>query len=42
VPAFRLGAVNVVSVRDGRVAAVDAFLDPAVHARFGVPAQLPA
>ncbi|MFC0434046.1 RNA polymerase subunit sigma-70 [Kutzneria buriramensis] len=36
-PEFRLGAVNVVSVRDGRVAAIDAFLDPTLHARFGLP-----
>ena len=40
---FRLGAVNVLSFApDGeRFVAIDAFLDPAVHARLGVPPEAP-
>lgn len=37
---FRLGAINLVSVRDGRIAAISAFLDPAVHRRFGLPTDI--
>jgi RNA polymerase sigma-70 factor (ECF subfamily) len=37
---YRLGAVNLVSVREGRVAAVNSFLDPALHARLGLPSLL--
>lgn len=36
---FRLGAVNVLSLRVGRIAAIDGFLDPAVHHRFGLPSE---
>jgi RNA polymerase sigma-70 factor (ECF subfamily) len=34
---FRLGAINVLSLRAGRVAEISGFLDPAVHRRFGLP-----
>jgi RNA polymerase sigma-70 factor (TIGR02960 family) len=36
---FRLGAVNVVSVRAGRVVELAGFLDPAVARRFDLPAE---
>jgi RNA polymerase sigma-70 factor (TIGR02960 family) len=36
--AYRLGAVNIVSLRDGRIAWIAAFVDPEVVARFGLPA----
>jgi RNA polymerase sigma-70 factor (ECF subfamily) len=38
---YRFGALNVFSFRDDRIAAIDAFLDPDVHARFGLPLELP-
>jgi RNA polymerase sigma-70 factor, ECF subfamily len=38
--AFRTHAVDVLSVRDGQIAAVDAFLDPAVFPAFGLPSEL--
>jgi RNA polymerase sigma-70 factor (ECF subfamily) len=34
---FRLGAINVVSLRQGRVAELTGFLDPALHHHFGLP-----
>jgi RNA polymerase sigma factor (sigma-70 family) len=34
---FRLGAINVLSVRAGRIAAITGFLDPQVHRRSGLP-----
>jgi RNA polymerase sigma-70 factor (TIGR02960 family) len=34
---LRLGAVNVLSLRDGRIVAIDGFLDPEVHRRLGLP-----
>lgn len=37
---FRLGAVNVLSFRDGRIDWIAAFLDPEVLPRFGLPAEL--
>jgi RNA polymerase sigma-70 factor (ECF subfamily) len=37
---FRLGAVNVLSFRAGKVSWIASFLDPAVQARLGLPAQL--
>jgi ketosteroid isomerase-like protein len=37
---YRLGALSVVTLRDGRVQALDAFLDPEVHRRFGLPCEL--
>ncbi len=38
---FRLGAVNVLSLRAGRIVEIAGFLDPAVHRRFGLPEELP-
>jgi RNA polymerase sigma-70 factor (TIGR02960 family) len=38
---FRLGAINVLSVRDGRILTISGFLDPDVHRHFGLPAELP-
>jgi RNA polymerase sigma-70 factor (TIGR02960 family) len=38
---FRLGAVNVLSFRDGSVGWIAAFLDPEVHRRFAVPEIFP-
>jgi RNA polymerase sigma-70 factor (TIGR02960 family) len=38
---FRLGAINVLSLRDGRIAEISGFLDPEVRARFGLPMELP-
>lgn len=38
---FRLGAINLISVRDGRIAAVNSFLDPALHGRLGIPSDPP-
>lgn len=37
---FSLGAVNVLSFRDGEISWIASFLDPAVLPRFGLPAQL--
>jgi RNA polymerase sigma-70 factor (TIGR02960 family) len=39
---FRLGAINVLSVRAGQISEIAAFLDPAVHRRFGLPPEPPA
>jgi RNA polymerase sigma-70 factor (ECF subfamily) len=36
---FRLGAINVVTLREGRVAAMTGFLDPALRPWFGLPAM---
>jgi RNA polymerase sigma-70 factor (ECF subfamily) len=38
---FRLGAVNVLRVRAGRIVEIAGFLDPGVHRRFGLPDELP-
>ncbi len=38
---FRLGAINVLSLRDGRILAISGFLDPEVHRRFGLPEEPP-
>jgi RNA polymerase sigma-70 factor (ECF subfamily) len=38
---FRLGAINVLSLRDGRILAISGFLDPEVHRRFGLPEESP-
>jgi RNA polymerase sigma-70 factor (ECF subfamily) len=38
---YRLGAVNLLSFRDGRISAVNSFLDPALHRRLGVPPEPP-
>jgi len=34
---YRLGAINVVTLRDGRIAELTGFLDPAVGRRFALP-----
>jgi RNA polymerase sigma-70 factor (TIGR02960 family) len=39
---FRLSAINVVTLRDGRIAELTGFIDPAVHRRFGLAEELPA
>jgi RNA polymerase sigma-70 factor (ECF subfamily) len=36
---FRLGAINVLSLRDGRILAISGFLDRDVHRRFGLPEE---
>jgi RNA polymerase sigma-70 factor (ECF subfamily) len=36
-PGFRLGALNVVTLRGDRIAELTGFLDPAVHAFFSLP-----
>jgi len=38
---FRLGAINVLTLRDGRIAEIAGFLDPALHRFFGLPESLP-
>ncbi|MGH8827384.1 MAG: hypothetical protein ACRDVZ_07230 [Jiangellaceae bacterium] len=38
---FRLGAINVLTVRDGRITEIAGFLDPEVHRHFGLPEELP-
>jgi RNA polymerase sigma-70 factor (ECF subfamily) len=38
---FRLGAVNLLRVRTGRIVEIAGFLDPGVHRRFGLPDELP-
>jgi RNA polymerase sigma-70 factor (ECF subfamily) len=37
---LRLGAVNVLSLRDGRITWIAGFVDPAVTGRLGLPAEL--
>jgi RNA polymerase sigma-70 factor (TIGR02960 family) len=37
---FRLGAVNLLSLRAGRIVEIAGFLDPEVHRHFGLPAEL--
>jgi RNA polymerase sigma-70 factor (TIGR02960 family) len=39
---FPLGVVAVVTLRDGRIADMNSFLDPAMYAAFGLPAEHPA
>jgi RNA polymerase sigma-70 factor (TIGR02960 family) len=39
--AWRLGAVNVLAVRDGLVSWIAGFVDPAALCTFGLPAELP-
>ncbi|WP_112241028.1 sigma-70 family RNA polymerase sigma factor [Kribbella monticola] len=34
---FRLGAINLLHLRDGRISWISGFLDPALHRRFDVP-----
>ena len=38
---FRLGAVNLLGLRAGKIVHIAGFLDPAVHRHFGAPAELP-
>jgi RNA polymerase sigma-70 factor (TIGR02960 family) len=38
---FRLSAINVVTLRGGRVTELAGFLDPAVHRRFGLAQEFP-
>jgi RNA polymerase sigma-70 factor (TIGR02960 family) len=38
---FRLGAINLLRLRDGWVVEIAAFLDPGVHRHFGLPQELP-
>jgi hypothetical protein len=37
---FRLGAVNVLSLRNGQISWIAGFLDPQVHRCFPVPLEL--
>jgi RNA polymerase sigma-70 factor (TIGR02960 family) len=37
---FELAVINVVTLRDGRIAEMNAFLDPDVHRWFGLPPEL--
>jgi RNA polymerase sigma-70 factor (ECF subfamily) len=39
---FRLGAINVLALRDGRIVEIAGFLDPEVHRRFRLPAERPS
>jgi RNA polymerase sigma-70 factor (ECF subfamily) len=39
---FRLSAINVLSLRSGRIVELAGFLDPAVHRHFGLPEALPS
>lgn len=39
--AFRLGAINALSLRSGQISWISGFLDPSVHAHFGLPDSLP-
>ena len=38
---FRLGAINVLRLRDRRIDEIASFLDPGVHRRFGLPTEFP-
>lgn len=38
---FRLSAINVLSLRNGRISELSGFLDPDVHRCFRLPAELP-
>jgi len=38
---FRLGAINLLSLRAGRIVEIAGFLDPGLHRRFGLPEELP-
>ncbi|TDD98297.1 sigma-70 family RNA polymerase sigma factor [Jiangella asiatica] len=39
---FLIGAILVLSVRDGRITELASFLDPELYPRFGLPHELPA
>jgi hypothetical protein len=38
---FRLGALNVLTLRGGRIVEMTGFLDPEIHVRFGLPEERP-
>ena len=38
---FRLGAINLLRLRDGRIVEIAGFLDPGVHRHFGLPPEPP-
>ena len=38
---FRLGAINVLGLRNGRIAEIAGFLDPEVHRRFDLAREMP-
>ncbi len=38
---FRLGAVNILGLRDGRIAHIAGFLDPDLRGVFGLPEEVP-
>lgn len=38
---FRIGGINVLTLRAGQVAEIASFLDPDVHSHFYLPAELP-
>jgi RNA polymerase sigma-70 factor (TIGR02960 family) len=38
---FRLGAINVLRLRAGRIVEIAGFLDPELHRHFGLPEELP-
>ena len=37
---LRLGAINVLSLRDGRIVEIAGFLDPSLHRHFGLPEEV--
>lgn len=37
---YRLGGITLLSLRDGRIAGLHSFLDPAVHRRFGLATEI--
>jgi RNA polymerase sigma-70 factor (TIGR02960 family) len=37
---FRLGGITLLSLREGRIAGLHSFLDPAVHRRFGLAEEI--
>jgi RNA polymerase sigma-70 factor (ECF subfamily) len=40
-PPFRLGALNVLTLRGGRIVEMTGFLAPMIHDRFGLPSEWP-
>jgi len=38
---FPLGAINVVSLRGGRIVEITGFVDPDMHRHFGLPDEFP-
>jgi ketosteroid isomerase-like protein len=37
---FRLGAVNALTLRDGKIAVINGFIDPDLYRHFGLPPEL--